>query len=288
MDAREIFDQQSDAHKTKIWDYLKDNPTSRRIFKNDFTKKFWDDLKERKGGKIDQHVILFTWGETGSYKSGINIEIGRKMDDNFSVKNIAFTDNELLELVQRADVQTFIMRDEITSHAEYGIGSARQKAFLQVQAETLRANRTSFGYISPQPRPIGTEHYLLHCIGHNKFKLDDKGNALEPVYVLCGVANPITSNYLGGLVVEIEWMNDVWKQYWKRKVKFLEQVKNRHFAKQDFEEMAQKLLKHPKKAYVKVKNDWLLLIREVFPDLTTKEMELLYSQIKMLIRMGNV
>lgn len=218
-----------------------------------------------------------------SYKSGVDIEVARFMDRNFSADKIAFTDQELLDMTQRSQPHTMIIRDEVTE--EFGVGSARQRAFLTMQAETLRAHQTSFGYISPTPKPIGTEHYILHAIGHNKFKMDDEGMATEPVYVLCGVQNPLTNNYLGGLIIEIEWMNKVWIEYWKKKERFLERVKDRHFDKQDFTQLATELLAMPEAEHCRNMYDWFNLIRQKHPDMTTMEMRLIQAEVKLRKRM---
>lgn len=219
-----------------------------------------------------------------SFKSGLNIEIGRFMYDRFSAGDITFTDNEFLQRVKQTEKGEFILRDEITK--EHGIGSGRQSSFIVMQTETLRAHRTSMGFISPTEKAIDTAHYILHVIGHNNFEMDDEGDAVEPVYVLAGVQSPNTHNYLGGLVVEIEWMNKVWKQYWKKKVKFLEMVRDRHFAKADFFKMADTVLEHELAPVVKTKNEWLIVIQKVYPDLTSKEMDMLYSAIQMKKRMA--
>ncbi|MHA1746151.1 MAG: hypothetical protein ACTSWW_09130 [Promethearchaeota archaeon] len=229
------------------------------------------------------HVILNTFGFTGSWKSGLNIEIGRLMDETFSAEKIAFSDNEFLGLVKKAHPKDFVLRDEITK--EYGIGSGRQNAFIVMQTETLRANQVSMGFVSPTLKPIDTAHYILHSIGHNDFAVDDENNPIEPIFVLAGVQNPMTQNYLGGIVVEIEWMNKVWKQYWEKKKDFLDNVRKRHFSKANFFEMAGKVIENPKAEFVKTKYEWMVLIQTEFPDLTTEEVKMLYATIKLQKRM---
>jgi hypothetical protein len=66
---------------------------------------------------------------------------------------------------------------------------------------------------------------------------------------------------------------------------FLEQVRERHFAKDDFYKMAEKVAKSKHGKIAKTKYEWMLVIRDVYPDLTTEEMKLLYSAIKMKERM---
>ena len=283
--AREIFDQQDKADKEKIADFLRGNMTSKRIFRHDFTQQFYDDLLKRRDSKILQHVVLTTWGFTGNYKTGSMIEIARTMDINFSAEKIAFTNQQLLDLTEHQHSKGFILRDEQTK--EQGTGSGMQQAFLQMQAETLRASEISFGYCSPTLKRIGTEHYILHCLAHNQFKLDDEGNALEPVYVLMGCVNPMTDNYLGGVIIPIEWMNPVWKQYISKKQAFMESVKNRQFAKADFDEMAIEVLKSPKAKFCKNNYDWSLLIQEVQPGLTVDMNKMLSARIKMMSRIRN-
>jgi hypothetical protein len=153
-----------------------------------------------------------------------------------------------------------------------------------MQAETLRKSQISFGYISPELKPIGTEHYLLHSIGHNDFKVDDEGNPIEKVYVLMGVMNPSTHNYLGSAIIEIHWNNPIWKAYDLKKIQFMDNVRGGQFAKQDMNILAQKCYLNPKSHFAKTKYDWMVIIQETHPSLTTEEMKMLYATIKMLDR----
>jgi hypothetical protein len=282
MTAREIFNQQSKADKTKLLDYLRANPSSRRLLKNNFTEPFFDDLAKRRDSKIENHCIMTGWGFTGSYKSSLFIELGKYMDRKFSADKIAFTNQELLDLVEKQHTKGFILRDEISQ--EFGVGSGRQQAFLQIQAETLRKSQISFGYLSPELKPIGTEHYFIHTIGHNEFKMNDEGQPIEPVYVLFGVVNPSTRNYLGGAVIEIEWDNKIWREYSDKKDLFMDSVRKRDFAKASMDKLAQECLKDKLSKYAKSKHDWLVIIQKTHPSLTTEEAEMCFAMIKMTQR----
>jgi hypothetical protein len=279
LTARQVLRDMKAADREKIIDYLRQNHSSRKIFKHDFTKQFYDDLTDRRDNKIKQNCVMFIFGYTGTMKSGVGIEIGRFVNHDFSAKNIAFTDTELLSIVEGIKEHEYVMRDECLE--EFGYGSNRNRSFIQMQAETLRQHQTWFTYISPSLKLIGTEHYVLHTIGHNKFKVDDEGNPTEPVFVLLGAINPITNNYLGGVFVEIEWMNKVWIQYQNKKNEFLQKVRERKFSKANFFEMAEKVLQHPKSQYAKTKYEWFVIIQEIYPDLTTEEVKMLYATIKL-------
>jgi hypothetical protein len=263
---------------------FRSNFTARKIFRTDFTEAFFEDLSKRKDGNIEHHVILNTFGETGSFKSGVNIELAKFMDDHFKVDKISFTDTEFLQSIERAPLKSFMIRDEVTSAGEFGIGSQRQNAFITVQMETLRQSEISIATISPSEKRLDTAHYILHCIGHNQFKIDNKGMALEPVYCLVGVMNPPTHNYLGSIIIQLDWMSKIWREYQVRKLSFQQMVKDRQFGKEDFSELAKKCLKNPKAKYAKKKYDWILIIQESVPSLTTEEIKMLYAQIQMLDR----
>lgn len=281
--AKEIFNQQSKSDRAKLLDYLRANPSSRRILKNNFTQPFIDDLIKRRDAKIESHIIFTGWGFTGSYKSSLFIELARIMDRRFTAQKIAFTNQELLDLVEQQHTKGFILRDEISQ--EFGVGSGRQQAFLQIQAETLRKSQISFGYLSPELKPIGTEHYFLHTIGHNDFKVNDEGQPTEPVFVLFGVVNPSTRNYLGGAIVEIDWDNKVWRDYSAKKDEFMEKVRNRDFAKASMDKLAQAVLKDPLSKVAKSKHEWLVIIQKTHPSLTTEEAEMCLGMIRMIGRL---
>lgn len=281
--ARQIFNEQSKADRAKLMDYLHANPSSRRLLKNDFSQPFFDDLAKRRDSKIESHIIMTGWGFTGSFKSSLFIELFSIMDKYFSAEKIAFTNQELLDLVEHQHKKGSIVRDEISQ--EFGVGSGRQQAFLQIQAETLRKSQISFGYLSPELKPIGTEHYFIHTIGHNDFKMNDEGKPTEPVYVLFGVVNPSTRNYLGGAIIEINWDNKIWKGYSKKKDEFMFQVRQRDFAKQSMDKLAKEVMKDPLSKYAKSKHEWLVIIQKTHPSLTTEEAEMCFAMIKMNIRM---
>ena len=279
--AKQIFNDQNQAQKAKVTDYLRTNGSSRRIFKVDFGEAFWEDLTRRRDGQLEQHIITNTFGETGSLKSGINIEIATFMDKHFSAEKIGFTDQEFLDIVGGAPKKSFCMRDEVTSAGTYGIGSSRVQSYLTIQTETLRQNQISIATISPTEKPLGTAHYILHSIGCNKFQIDDKGMALDPVYVLVGVMNPATHNYLGSVIFEINWMSKIWKQYQVKKAEFLKKVQDQNFAKADMEKLAQSCFKDQLAKFAKTKRDWLIIIQRCHPSLTTEEMQMLFAMIKM-------
>lgn len=282
--AKQIFNDLNKAQKAKVLDYLRTNGTSKRIFRTDFKDAFYEDLLRRRDGQIAQHIILNTFGETGSLKSGINLEIAPFMDRHFTADKIGFTDQEFLDLVGGAPKKSFCMRDEVVSAGSYGIGSSRVQSYLTIQTETLRQNEISIATISPTEKPLATAHYILHSIGCNKFELDDQGLATTPVYVLAGVMNPATHNYLGSVIFEIDWMSKLWKDYQIKKNQFLKKVQDQNFAKIDMEILAKKCLKDPLAKFAKSKHDWLIIIQRTHPSLTTEEMQMLFSMIKMDVR----
>jgi hypothetical protein len=282
--AKQIFNDLNQAQKMKVMDYLRTNGSSRRIFKVDFKDAFYEDLLRRRDGQLEQHIITNTFGETGSMKSGVNIELMSEMDKHPSADKIGFTDQEFLDKFRKYTSKCFLMRDEVTSAGEFGIGSGRMQSFITIQTETLRQSGVSIGTISPTEKPLGTAHYILHCIGHNKFQIDDEGMATEPVYVLVGVMNPQTHNYLGSVIFDINWMSKIWMEYQVKKKEFLRKVQDQNFAKQDMEALSQTCLKDPLAKFAKTKHDWLIIIQRTHPSLTTEEMQMLYSMIKMNVR----
>ena len=55
--AKKIFEDLNQAQKSKVMDYLKTNPTSRKIFRTDFGDAFREDLLRRRDGQLEQHLI---------------------------------------------------------------------------------------------------------------------------------------------------------------------------------------------------------------------------------------
>ena len=96
--------------------------------------------------------------------------------------------------------------------------------------------------------------------------------------------NPATHNYLGSVIFHINWMSKIWMEYQKRKLEFLKKVQDQDFAKVNMDILAQKCYANPKSRFAKTKYDWLVIIQETHPSLTTEEMKMLYATIKMLDR----
>jgi hypothetical protein len=99
-----------------------------------------------------------------------------------------------------------------------------------------------------------------------------------------GVMNPSTHNYLGGIIVPIEWNNPIWREYDGKKVKFMNEVREGQFAKRNMEEDAKKCLLDQFAKFAKTKADWLNIIQKVHPQMTTEEMQMCYAMIKMIGR----
>jgi hypothetical protein len=283
--AKEIFNGLIGAVKSKVLDYLYTNNSSARIFKKDFTEEFLDDLRDRRDSQIPKHVVLTCFGETGNFKTGIIIEIGRFMSDIFSEEYIMFTDKEFLDRIETIPDTCFVMRDEVTK--ETGIGSGRQQDYVQMQQETLRRYKTSMAFCSPEEKIIGTAHYIIHCIGVSNFKIVN-GKPDRQVYVLAGVKNPSTGNYLGGIVIPIEWNNPIFLAYESKKMDFMERMRNRDFQRANFEELALKVFDSEEGQAARTKDEFMLAIHKICPDLTAGESHLLVAQIKMMKRNGNL
>jgi hypothetical protein len=79
--ARQIFQELNKAEKAKVMDYLRANPTSKKIFRVDFKEAFYEDLLKRRDGAIAQHIITNTFGETGCLSKDTKLLFGKSLDE---------------------------------------------------------------------------------------------------------------------------------------------------------------------------------------------------------------
>jgi ABC-type dipeptide/oligopeptide/nickel transport system ATPase component len=246
--------KQTKIQALKFNQRMEAEPTFENCFKPEFnlTKDWVDEVKTRTSGDLKHHVVLFIFGETGSFKSSIAQEIATQFDKSFDVKNIAFDNNNLLKLAFSSEPKQWFIRDE--SPFEFGVGSWRVEKQVQILAETLRQRQNSLVFIAPTLRPVLSAHYVLETID---ISTDSK-------VVRAGLIDPQSFKYIGFILVKIHWGNKLWEEYQKVKAQFLEQVVKMDFGDANIEQDAMRLLQDKRLVNCKNKKELIVLAREVF------------------------
>lgn len=220
--------------KIKLIDEYEINPTFNRVMgKNavNLSNLFWADLYQRLNNKnMNNFFTIFIFGEQGTFKSGIGLDIAQKLSINGF--NITFSDEQLRNAVKHSEPGEIFIRDE--TQKTYGIGSEQLISNIENFVYQLRERQNSFIFICPENiAPAGFHYYLRTLFVIEELKL-----------VKCAVINPKTNNYLGYIWFDLResWDNEIWKQYKGMKNKFLNQVISNDYDKFSIEEYAEELL----------------------------------------------
>lgn len=249
-------------------------PTFKNVYKVDLTKEFLDDINNRINNKyIPDHVVIIITGSTGTFKTSIAIEIARLFDNNFKHEQIAFTNQELLDVVKDSKPQQFFIRDEQVR--DFGVGSSRVAAEVATIAETLRARQNSFLFLSPSPIYYPA-HYTLETF---------KGNYdFENNIGLLAMKDINSNEYIGRIAINVNFNNDVWLDYKKRKDIFIEKVVRSEFEGFDIEKASNEILDNGVIQECRNSKEMFLVVRKKYPHLTKNEQELIVANIRRILR----
>lgn len=253
------------------------DPTFANCFdtNRNLTKDWFEEVQKRMDGELKNHVVIFIFGETGSFKSSVAQSLAIKFaPKTFSADSIVFDNNDLLRIVERSMPKDWFIRDE--SPFEFGVGSFRIEKQIQILAETLRQRQNSLIFIAPTERPFMSAHYILHTIDLSE---DNK-------YARVGIMDPTSRRFIGFILVEIYWDSEIWKNYQKEKEEFLEDVIKMDFGEPNIEEDALRVLGDKRMEQVKTKKELVILAKEIFKSSRTgTEIDYICTKANQMIRM---
>lgn len=249
---------------------IESNSTFKKVFTTDITEDWWEDVKSK------DHAVLFIHGQTGTLKSSSGQEVAMILQEDFKPDQISFSSDELLRRFRTSKPGETYIRDE--SPDLFGIGSVRIASHVNMLAEALRQRGNSLIFIAPtQNKLIEPAHYNLKTVA--PLTVDGK-------YVRLAVQEPDTQRYLGAIMLEIHYDNPVWIEYQKAKKAFLERVPLGEFRELDINEMAKEALGKIDLEKDKTGKERLLRIREIFPNITTREVSDVCIRVNQMIREG--
>ncbi len=253
-----------------------------RVFKNNITDQFIDELKDivNPNTLFTQNSILSVHGLTGTGKSTFSISLVKSLvPDRFSVDNICFFDSEILELAQKLPRDSFIIRDEGVDKAIFGVGSRRTEGQLNVLVETCRKAGLSVIFIEPRFKDNEMVKYYLETIDI------DIENRLTRV----GVIDVHSKKFIGAIYIKILDDDDpLMISYEKKKDDFIEKMKKGDLnkAKQDFKKISKKIYQEIDIEVFKTKKQRFTYILSKYGNYTKAEVEIIATFLEILISNG--
>jgi hypothetical protein len=261
------------------------NVISKKYGKN-VTQYFWSDMFYRVySNLINNFFCIFIWGEQGTAKSGIGQLIALTLFPDFDISQVAFTNEELRNMVSEIEPNKAVLRDEFQK--TFGEGTYQLQATIENYARQLRDRQNSFIYIQPDFMDMKNFHYYLRTIS-----FDEKDKI-----VTAGLQNPSTNGYIGYVLFDLKpfWNCAFWQKYKIKKDKFVDIVASNSYDKLDLNKLAIKMMEnkdfHRCVETMKNKNDVKLnmsgvknLVYKLSPNLTTGQNNMLTQEIRLIFQ----
>jgi hypothetical protein len=276
------------AYKDNMYDInimnrLKQNISFKIVFKYDLTNRLMKDFKNiiDPNHRFSQNFIINLFGETGSSKSMTAISLGLQMFEDFTSHNVFFFDQQILDNVHKFDRDSFIIRDENPQKAIKGVGSSRTAQQITVLAETCRKYGLNLCFIEPDLVNTGITKYLFETVD-----IDDVNRITR-----LAVIDRRSFNYLGGFYVKVVDDNQKeWVRYNEVKDKFIEDMRYGKMtgAKSNPKEIAEDIMNEIDFEIYKTKKEKKAYIINKFPTYTMGEIDLILTNLEILIKENGI
>lgn len=242
--------------------------------KHNYTKTFLQDIKKRTQGEHPNSLVMQIIGRQGFGKTTLGFKIGKIIYPRFSVKNLFFRYEMLLNACKKAKVGVCFQLDEQT--IEFGEGSLRQIKELQNIEEVTRILELHLIYCSPTLREHLASHYTLKVIQRNAEKRLTK-------FAFCSQDGRYYYGY-GIAKIPLDDKSKIYRQYEPEKLEFAKNVLKRNMQKYDIWEKAGAIGKHPSIHLARKKIDLEILAQDLYPTLTIGEIKKIVNAFLMLQR----
>lgn len=293
---------QNPMTKELLINKIRMNPSLKRVFvkKRDVTDLVNQDISQRVNGLLENYVTIFILGLAGSMKSSLLQNIGTRFDKSFSAKSISFLYESFKKLIEESKSGEFKGLDEDLFAS--GLGTGRIVEEMQNLIETVRKSGVSFIIASPSMKYLEESSFIYiletidtalvatcphnlefheprNCICFEEKNCDIKRCFIRAVVKTQGI-------YLGFYIVEVDWNNDLWKEYGIEKDKFVKSVKEGKIHNQNYKSIAEEIIDDQNfDMYKKTKKGLKLLLEQKYPQLTVSETDMVAEQIRVLQRM---
>lgn len=260
---------------------LSTHASFRRVFKLDMTHKlkryFNEIVKPPKGFAQQTNTIISISGQTGSGKSLLTMTLGIQHFPNFTHKNMFFYDQQILEHAEDFPEGTLLVRDENPAKGIYGVGSMRIRTEVNVLAETCRKSGLSLAFIEPAFNPMEIVKLYIETVDMD---IDQRISRVA-------LMDATTQKYMGAAFIKVlPEKHPEWVAYNRFKDKFIYGIKVRNMAdgKEDFDRMAEHILKELDTELYRNKKERKVYIIQKFPRLTNSEVDVLNTVVDVKLR----
>lgn len=276
------YQQYKDAlYKERMVLRIQNNKSYLKVFKKDLTKKFTSIIKNTVNPKYQftQNILLSISGSTGSSKSSSIISLGEQYFPHFSVKNIFYYDQSILDNIHKFKPNTLLIRDENTAKGEYGLGSNRSIAQLSRLYETSRKAGLNIALIEPEFAPNPIIKYFLSTVDMDLNNRITRLALIESESYKC----------LGAIFVKIlPDSHPLMVEYEKNKDEFIEQMRTgKTKGKISYKDLAKDCLDDLEFDKYKNKTERKAYLLNKFPNYTTGEIETILAMVNVIKREGD-
>lgn len=225
------------------------------------TKMVMQKYDLRINGAILDHAITSIKGETGSGKSMCSISLNLMLfGDTFTSEYIKFTNNDILELCKEIKQKRGAIQDE--QPESVGMGSYREATEMKNLEEITRKYQLSLTFNAPTERIHETAHFNLEII--------EKSTISRVLHV--AVFDRKIEQYMGFIIIPVlPDKHPLIVEYIKKKDLFIQSTLKRSNTRLDVKTMFKQLSEHPDIGKAKNKNHINVIVKGLFPTLTTQE-----------------
>lgn len=251
-------------------------------FKNVFKYNITQDIKKEMHKKFDilngeNHNMIVCYGLTGKGKSIAMISLAREIYPAFRVDNIFFHNQQILENLKKMSRPDWIIRDENVGFAQFGSGSGRIPAQVEMITQTLRKRCISFTFISAPLTELETAQYYFKALDMDKTHRVTR----------FGVQDPLTKRYLGAFYQKVmEETDPFWMRYNEKKEEFMQAMIEQDFTagKPVYQQIVEQLLMTLNPHIYTTKKERKMFIAESYKNLTRSEIEELATLLEIKLR----
>jgi len=227
-----------------------------------------------------QNTVWQIYGETGGGKSSIALSLCKMLTpERFSYKNFCFYDQQILDKAKTLPQNTFIIRDEGTDKAQFGVGSMRTGRQLQVMAETCRKAGLNLVFIEPEERTNEIAKYYIEV-----FDMDVKNRLTR-----CAIKEPKLRQYMGAIYVPVVPETDPdWVAYNEVKDSFIEDIKagKSDGSKTDYRAIARQYYDQIDIDVFRTKSERLSYLQAELAGMTNGEVKIVSMFIEVMLKHG--
>lgn len=266
-------------HKLRL--KLTNDKTYLRVLQHNLTDNFISTLRRivDPNKLFEENFILQISGSTGSGKTAIAMSLCKIVKpENFSHNNFCFYDQQIIELAKTLPRDSFIIRDEGTDKASFGVGSQRTARQLQVFAETTRKHGMNLIFIEPEERQNDIAKYYIETFDMD---IDQR--------ITRAALKDNQGNILGGIYIPIVPETDPdWIEYNQHKDEFIAGVidgRNTE-SKMDYKELAREMHDQINLDTYSTKGARLIYVTNELTNLTIGEIRMVSGFLELMLKHG--